>query len=219
MEGSYPIRIQGESTLGVQYNVWDATITCDTTDLLSSGYVQIGWEIITYTSKTATELQGVTWATIAHLENEAIVQLYDTPLAMLKPQAVNLILQNKYLTEMDVPLDYDGNYAVRYEILRIGSKQLMKIVWIQKDRIVEVKYTKVVDNLSADTDLCILPEDYGITVVAYLVAAQLGMEKGMPNSQTHLAFGTSNLQVMFGDFSNIKTITRQKLSPVAYSRI
>jgi hypothetical protein len=52
-----------------------------------------------------------------------------------------------------------------------------------------------------------------------LVAGQLGIEKGMPNAQEHLAFGTSNLQVMFGDFSNIKTITRQKLSPVAYSRI
>jgi len=219
MEGSYPIRIQGESTLGAQYNVWDSTITCDTTNLLSSWYLQIWGEIITYTSKTSTELQGVTGATIAHLENEAIVQLYNTPLAMLKPQSVSLILQNKYLSEMDIPLDYDGQYSVRYEILRIGSKQLMKIVWIQKDRIVEVKYTKVVDNLSADTDLCILPEDYGITVVAYLVAGQLGIEKGMPNAQEHLAFGTSNLQIMFGDFSNIKTITRQKLSPAPYSRI
>lgn len=79
---------------------------------------------------------------------------------MSKPSEVNLIFQNKYATEIPIPFDDSNKYTVSYNILRFGTKQLLRFNGIQVNRLVEVKYTKVVDNLSADADLCILPEDY-----------------------------------------------------------
>ena len=63
----------------------------------------------------------------------------------------------------------------------------------------------------------ILPEDYGKTVLAYLVAGQFAFEKGMPNAQPILLSAYSSLQNMYQDFSNETIITKQKIVPVSYS--
>ena len=70
-----------------------------------------------------------------------------------------------------------------------------------------------------DTDVCPLPEDYGLSVIAYLAAGELWQVKGMPNAQTQTVMGSSKLQVMYGDVGNVKTITKQKLIPKSYSNI
>ena len=67
--------------------------------------------------------------------------------------------------------------------------------------------------MTADSDVCILPEDYGETVLAYLVAGQFAFEKGMPNAQPILVSAYGALQNMYQDFSNETIITKQKLQP------
>jgi len=217
MEWEFPIRIMAGSTLTADFAIWDTTLTCATENLLTAWYVQIGGDTFTYTNKSSTQLLWVTGGTISHLETEAIVQLYDTPIAMDKPSSVQLIIRWQYAKKFDLPLDNGDNYQTYYQIVRTGTKQLLKIVWVEHDSIVEVKYQKIVNNMTDDSDICILPDDYGITVIAYLVAGQFAFEKGMPNAQPILLSGYSALQNMYQNFTNETVITKQKLTPKSYS--
>lgn len=219
IEWNMAVRKVASSALTVDYSIWDTTLTCETTNLLAAGYVEIGGEIFTYTSKSATQLLWVSWGTIEHLETESVVQLYDTPSDFSKPSTVDLIITGTDIKTVPIPLREADSSYLYYQIFRLGAKQLFKIIWVEADDLVKIKYTKVVTNMTADTDLCILPENYGITVVAYIVAGELGMEHGMPNSLTHNSMGCAKLGVMFGDFGNTETITKQSLRPTSYSNI
>ena len=225
LEWSFPIRIMSGSSLSLDYNLWDTTITCDTTNILPSGWIEIGWESISYTSKSSTQLLWVSGWTISHLATESVTQLYQTPIGMAKPSSLDLIIQwigssNYTKTQtIDIPLDQEEELVTYYKIVRVGSLQLLKIVGLSNQSLVNVKYTKRVDDMVNDTDVCPLPEDYGLSVIAYLAAGELWQVKGMPNAQTQTVMGSSKLQVMYGDVGNVKTITKQKLIPKSYSNI
>lgn len=72
-------------------NAGAVVIYCDTTNLASSGWVEIGDEQLSYTSKTSTTLTGVSASTVKHLSGANVRQLYSMPTNFEKPIAVYLI--------------------------------------------------------------------------------------------------------------------------------
>lgn len=220
LEGKFMVKVYNNPRLSQIYNVGDTTLTIsDTSNMLSAWYVQIWGDIFSYTSKSSTQLLWVVGGTIEHLETEPVIQLFETPLEMSKPNSVSGISRDTNSQEIEIDEDEDETFTTYWKLERTGNKQLIKIVWVVTWSLVRIEYTKMVTNLSENADICVLPEDYWITVVAYLVAGELWSEKMMPMSSTHLAMWCAKLQVMFGDFSNTKTITKQKLRATSYSNI
>jgi hypothetical protein len=70
--------------------------------------------------------------------------------------------------------------------------------------------------MNENTDPCPFPEDYSISVLAYIVAGGLWYDKGVPNSQQHLNSGYTALQTMYWDFNDETQIIKQRLQPQAY---
>ena len=136
---------------------------------------------------------------------------------MDRPSSVQLIIKGQNIKKVELPLNNGDTALAYYQIVRTGTKQLLKIVGVESSSVIEVKYQKKVANLSADSDVDILPEDYGLTVLAYLVAGQFAFEKGMPNAQPILLSAYSSLQNMYQDLTNQVIITRQKIIPASYS--
>lgn len=219
MNGSYPIRIKAGSTLVSTFNVGDTTISCNTANLLSSWWIMMGGEIFSYSSITSSTLQGVSGLTIQHLATEKIVQLYEAPAEMSKPSSVTAVRHYSRLINAPIPYSDEWNLFLYFQLLRSWTTQLFNLYWMQNDDLVEVNYTKIVTDLVDDTDICILPEDYWMTVVAPIVSAELWLPKAMPNATGDMNEGVSKLQVMFGDFGNIETITKQKITPTSYRNI
>ena len=210
----YVVRIKSWWTVTAEVNVWDTDIKINTTGLLWAGYIEVWWDIIKYTSKTATQINWVTWITINHLVWEKAVQLYETPNLIDKVNILEKVKNGASLWEIPY-----NNWYVHYEIIR-KEVTLLKIIWLTSDDLVKVKYTKQFPNMSLDTDECPFPEDYWINVLAYLVAGSLWYDKWVPNSQNLLNSWYTSLQVMYGDFgaetSKIITSIKPTYKPKRY---
>lgn len=136
---------------------------------------------------------------------------------MDKPSSVTFIPPYPNTTAIPLPYLTQSGQAAYYQVIRTNALRLIKISGVQNQSVVDINYQIMATNMTSDTDLCILPEDYGITVLAYLVAGQFAFEKGMPNAQAILLSAYSALQNMYQDFTNDIIITKQKIAPTAYS--
>lgn len=197
------------------FNVWDTSLPCTTESLLSSWFVQIWQEIISYSSKTDTTLEWCTWNLQSHLANETISQLYPLPIVADKPSNLYLI-DVKTNRRTEIPYNEDISYNTCYEILNFGQQKLLRILWVQKDRIVEAKYTKIFTDLVNDTDLSPFPDNYWTEVVALLASWEMAFTKMLPNAQPILVEAYTHLQNMFQDFTNATSKIKQSIKPQAY---
>lgn len=197
-------------------NIWDTELKTDTNDLLESWYVEIGWDILAYTWKTDTELVWVTGQTIKHYVWEKITQLYVMPAEMEKPKLVNYINKNSTTNKIPVPL-FTWYEAKSYNVIKTWTVTLLEIAGFEADDIIEVNYNKVFNDLSEDTDICPIPDDYWTSVIARLVAWAIAYDKEMPQAERVLNRWYWNLQNMFQYFTNKKIVIKQKLKPTPYS--
>lgn len=65
-EGTTYIRIAKDSALTANMTIGSNVINCDTTNLATSGWVELGGEQFSYTGKTSTQLTGVSLNTVLH---------------------------------------------------------------------------------------------------------------------------------------------------------
>jgi len=201
-DSNFLIRIKWGWVLTWTVEIWDTTITLDTTNLLTSGYIDLWWDIIKYTGKTATEISWVTGITVNHLVWEKAIQLYEAPVNIDKPTTVEY--WNSELTR---------DWVRNYEIIRDNSTLLFRINWISSDELVKVNYVRKFENMGTNTDKCPFPEDYWTRVLAYMVAWSLGYDKGIPNSQNILNSGYNSLQEMYWDIGSKTNIIKQSIKP------
>jgi len=212
-ESKVNVRVQAWGKLNTALLTWDIVALCDTTNLLTSWYVEIGGDTITYSWKIATELQWVLWQTVDHLVAEKVLQLYPMPLAMDKPSKVYKIVDWE---EYEILLRDENNQSVYYEVLRSWTQILLKIVWLSQDDLVEVNYQAKYSDMWVDTDVNPLPENYWISVLAYIVAGWLAFEKALPTSERILTRGYWNLQNMYQDYTNTTQVIKQSIRPKHY---
>jgi len=213
-EGKLNVRIQDWGKLNTELEVWDIVALMDTTNVLTSWFVEIWGDTISYSWKISTELQGVLWQTVKHLVWEKVNQLYIMPTAMDKPSEVFKIVD--WRRSWRIPLRNENNQTVYYDVIRSWTQILLKIVWLDQDDLVEVNYQSKFTDMWADTDVNPLPESYWITVLAYLVAGWLAFEKWLPSSERILTRWYWNLQNMYQDFTNTTQVIKQRIKPTHY---
>lgn len=216
IEQATSIRIKWGSALTAILNVWDTSLSCDTTNLLPSWYVEIWGEIVKYTWVTSTELTWISWNILEHNIGEAIVQLYELPTNLDKPEIVQKIIKWVQIRKSNIPLNNDDNYSIYYQLLRTWNTKLIKIVWLQNDDLVKITYTIRYSQLVNDSDVCILPDTYWKTVVAKIVAWGLWYDKWLMNAERILNSWYKNLMNMFQYFTNETNVIKQNISAKAF---
>lgn len=70
-----------------------------------------------------------------------------------------------------------------------------------------------------DSDINPLPDDYGISVLAYLSAGTLAFEHTLPTAQQILLVAYENLQNMYQFFTNTTNVIKQSIKPIPYNTI
>lgn len=214
---SLSVRIKSWWILTEEFNIWDTEASTDTANLLTSWYVEIWGDIVKYTWKSSTQLTWTSWQTIDHLESENVIQLYEMPSNMDKPEKVELITIWQEARPQEIELDNTWTNRVYYQIIRTDDNViLLKIVWLDADDLVKISYPKKYVNMTSNTDTCPFPDQYWITVLAYIVAWSLWYDKGIPNSQQHLNSGYTSLEVMYWDFNDEVNVIKQKIRPQGY---
>lgn len=190
------------------------TIKTNTDNLLNSGFIMLWWDIIQYTWKTATELTWVSGVISQNLIWSKIIQLYEVPTTFDLMIWLQKVIQSyDWIRYHDIDLN---SWYISYEILKNWNVSLLKINWLEYNSKVKIKYVKKYVKLSDDSDICVLPNDYGIDVLSYLVAWNLAYDKGMPTSERLLNSWYANLQEMYQYFTNETKVIRQKLMPKPY---
>lgn len=210
------LRYRGGSSLNTALNVWDVSASCDTTYMLSNWYVEIGWDIVKYTSSTASTIDWVIGQTIEHLEGEKVVQLYEVPIDFERPNKLWLIKNDLWYCKMEIPYDDTNTIFTSYHIVRVWSKPLIAIRWLSNDNLIEVQYVKSISDMSDDTTVNPFPDDYWLTVIANLVAWEFSFKSWMPNSQQILVDWYDNLQNMYQFYTNTINIIKQTIRPISY---
>jgi len=209
MEWKKLFRNNSPSVLSSSFSLTATTLSCGTATLMSAWFVIIWWDIFSYTWKTDTTLTGVVWWEITHEAWEIVRQLYYLPTDIDK---IETLKKEKY----NIPLDETESLGIYYNIV---WNNLIKIIGLVNNDIITLTYTKKLTDLVNDWDTCILPDDYGIRVLANLSAGELWMEKTLPNANSHLQNWIACLQTMYWDFSQKIKLNSQKLHPISYRNI
>ena len=150
--------------------VGDITIDCVTTNLLSSWFIQIAWDVISYTGKTATQLTGVNWILLSHDAWSDIKQLYSLPSDFWKPmkfyQVTNWVeLEVRWRWESDsLSIYYDTMYIDDWEYLTTKNTGAW---WYY------MRYNKAYNVLSSDLEYSILPYDMAMNALVFICAGRL----------------------------------------------
>lgn len=183
-------------------DVGDTVAKFDTTSYLSSWYIMIGWDKIPYTSKISTEIQGLTVVKTSHLVGDTVEQLYLLPSNITQPFTVFHIDKD---VEREIPaIDerYSREYNTGYSVVNASGVNLLRVVWYTQGKIL-MKYYKQWTDLSLDTDVCVLPDRYPLSVLATIVAGTLlYMTEEVDNGATKLKIGYNNLNDMYKYFAN-----------------
>lgn len=186
------------------YVLGDNELYTNTTNLLSSWYIFINWDIIAYTWKDAEKLTGVSWAKIWHKNTSWIEQLYTLPDNMdkiIKVVDTNNMLEILYENDL---------WNIGYNILTIWNKYLLKLKGIWKGKSIKINYSKKYTKMVLNTDISPFSDSHTISAIANIAAGVLWLNKWIPNSERILSTGYTWLKLMFDDFNSLFAFVSKK---------
>lgn len=208
--------------------VWDTEINLDTTNLDDTGAIYAQGIVISYTGKTATS---ITWCTgvIASFESWTyFTKVFQTNANF--DQAYRLFhMYNSTETEVFEVKREDERYqrekiksfTIIYDETS-GNNFIMLRGFDNDDRFI-LKYYKLVDNLSIDSDICVIPDEYAQSVVCPIVAGEMLMESQSEDWEfmNKLTIWYGRLQEMYHKYTqqqkDMDKMVKQK--PYNYSSI
>lgn len=154
-------------------DITDTEITVTTTFLQDDWYTYVNGDIIQYTAKTATQITWVTGIWTSQNAWEQMKQAYMLPSGAYKGFDLKMI---KDWNETPIPFLDDRapkDKPLYYTIVidDSTSNEFMVIEWINEDgEVLIFDYYKSSTDMSDSDDTTDLPDDYGLQVIAPLVA-------------------------------------------------
>lgn len=70
---------------------------------------------------------------------------------------------------MDIPF-FTGNQFISYSIVKKSTASLIRIIGLDSNTLVAIKYSNVYTPMTANADICVIPDHYGTNVIALIVA-------------------------------------------------
>lgn len=200
------------------------TISIDTTNLSSAGYVYAQGMVIKYTWKNATTLTWVTWV-IANFESGTFfTQVYPFDAAIDKTyQLFYLNDKNEEIDVIEVQREDDRYQREKYRSFVVlfdedTAWRFILVRWFTDwDRFL-LKYYKTVTKLEEDTDVTIIPDDYTSCIEA-ISAWELMMESEWESfeRQNKLKLGYDKLQEMYAKYTVIEKDLNRKVKQAPYN--
>lgn len=200
-------------SLTAEVSSWDTEISFDTTNYPISGAVVINGNIINYTGKTATQ---ITWCTnvLINTESGYVRQLYPFPWDVEKPFSLKIWDYNNSV-EKDFPFQEDtksNQYGYYYSITQDTEGSNYVDIVYTKEELFWMYYNKEVTPLVDSNDLCILPVNYWLDVVAPIVAGELLRDKEQQeHASTLLNNWYKKLKDMYSYYSRSIKDTQKKV--------
>jgi len=197
LEQRTPIKLFPSENTTAAANIWDTELLLDTTNFLAATvedpkYVYANGNIISYTWKTATQLEGVTWIAIELEEGTRIQQLFLIDnVNIYKPYDLILQTENRWPVECVQVEEWSTLNGCYYSIINQWESRLLLIrfssVYYSYDfGIYRIRYIQKSSDLATADSEVILPWTQWVSTVAPLVAGELlynteetefGMEK------------------------------------------
>lgn len=214
-ENYYSLRISKDSVTTAPVAIGDTTISMKTDWIAGSGWIMLWGDYIQYTSTTETSIEGVSGITTIHNEWVIVKQLYALP------ENYDMIIEMdevsyQYSGVSYTPIDTEGR--VSFDILRIWSVPVMEITGLAYDTIVRTKYIVKYVDMSDDNEDFKLPDRYGTSAIAPIIAWELAYDKMLPQAERLMNKGYEKLLEMV-DFYTRKTKNKTKFKPTPYAKI
>lgn len=180
-----------------EVNVGDTEINCVTDDLPATGTIKLEWDIITYTSKSATQLLDVTGILLKHTAGTTVRLLYDAPADFGKPLKFYKVVNGE---EQEVRGKWEGDSLVTY----YDTIYSWDNTYIQVSNNVQwgyyIKYAKSYTYMTDDTDVSIFPDDIALNSLVFISAGR--MIKDQQLRVQLLTKGYWNLTVASNKYNN-----------------
>lgn len=177
--------------LSVEANIWDIILNWSFQNFMSAGYIVINGNVIQYTGNTGTTLTGISTTSIKieakHIAGSVVKQVWLLPAwanQTVEVEYVNSTLtynvnQYPYYNNMLEYVDYRSPKDIYYFYSYIydNSETNNRYLFINgynapQDKFI-VRYMDSSTDMINATDQCNLPDQFGIQVIAPLVAGKL----------------------------------------------
>lgn len=176
-------RINGTWVLSEKLEINENNAIWDFSNLDLAWFVKVASDLVKYTYNDKKNLSWVEWQSIKYFSWEKLKQVYELPVDF-----------------MDIIKIFEPNFYKNYELINYKSKYLIDFSGFSQNEIVSLTYRKKYVNLINDSDLCMLPDNYWIDILANLVAWELLFQRNMPTSQNLLSVWYNFLQTMFLEY-------------------
>lgn len=193
----------------------DTTISFDTTNFASSGYLYVNGDIVKYTWKTDTEVTGVTGIDVAQSKGVSIEQVFTLPSNITKPFTLFNINNNRHYEVPYIDSRYPTQTGQYYTIVhdKDDDVDLLRIKWFNSEETkFRLNYYKNATDLSDDADVSVIPDPYAEEILIPLVAWYLLREQEeVEDASSKLAQWYASLNSMYNYYSSMNKPSRQKI--------
>lgn len=162
-------------------------VSNDVTNWESTGAVWIDNDIIFYTNAASTTVTGVSGQTVAHSEGAEIIPLILVPddFGSMPELYVKRSTTGKYMPLQEIDEIFFDNPQVgvstaqqKFSILNVNTStaphsHYLRIENVSNDDQFVFWYNKKSTTMTADTDICGIPDDYARNILSKLAAARL----------------------------------------------
>lgn len=197
------------TNLSSNVTVWATIVPVnDTSNYFTSWSIVVSNNIIYYTNKTSNSF---TWCTNVLIDIKSwmiVEQLYSLPTDYHKPF---LCISNAFNQQIDFkdfrdPEPWMQNYILVWD----NTAQYVKLVW--SPDVYWFWYYMSVPDMVNDEDVCIIPEDYPIEMIAIIVAWELLFEEWLESDATQkLMMWYSKLHIFNAEYAQTNKNYRQKI--------
>lgn len=210
INGESRFRYIADTKITTEALIWDTIIEMSTLWLEWAWTLLINWDVITYTSKTDTQIEWVSWITLKYLVWDIAKVLYKMPNDFDKPTSVEK-------NWSDIVYKEDEQAYNCYNLVKSWIDTYIKAIWFSENDILEVSYIKKHTPITDDATISPIPDRYWLSVIANIVSGSLWYRKGMPNSQEQLNFGYTQLQTMLQFYNNDINVITQSIRAKPFS--
>lgn len=192
-----------------------------TTNYPSSWAIEIEGDVINYTGKSSTQATWVTNISVWHTASSIIYPLFTLPNGISKPFTMFRVFSDWWMEEID-PVDHRfSNWAIQWysivsddswtEYIRIYGYDTYNLI-IKMFYYIDYTSTTSWQDMSDDSDICIIPDKFARKIVPYISSWELLYEREEPETaEEKLNKWYSSLQEMYNYYNTQNKPNRRRI--------
>ena len=207
---------------------WDDEIFLDTTNLEATGAIYCQWCVMPYTGKTATSITGVSWVISAFDSGTYVTKAFPVNADFDKSYRLFHQYNNIQREVFEVQREDERYQRAKYRSFVVvldedtGNKYIVVRGFSNNDRFL-LKYYATVEDMTEDTDICVIPDEWAKSVICPIAAWELLMESQSEDAEyvNKLTLWYARLEEMYYKFTtqevDMDKLAKQK--PYNYTSI